>query len=69
MSNGMRPLLSQFQVEDRITDSDLSWNPSLEMTSGDQLCGTRLLSPEVQSIDYAGATTVTRVRNETLDDD
>jgi hypothetical protein len=41
----------------------------MEVIGGDQLCGARLLSREVQSINAAGATTTTRVRQETVDDD
>lgn len=69
MSSIIRPLLSQFEVKIDVTDPDPAWNPQAEMTSGDQLCGARLLSREVQSINGAGATTVTRVRQETIDDD
>lgn len=69
MSNRIRPLLSHFEVEIDVAGSSPSRNPQMEMTSGDQLCGARLLSREVQSIKGGGATTVTRVGQETVDDD
>lgn len=67
MSRTVKPVLSQFEVE--VTGHHTAWDPRMEITSSDQLCVTRLLSREVQSISAAGATTTTRVRQETIDDD
>jgi hypothetical protein len=69
MNRLIRPILSQFEIEVDGTGAYTVWNPGAEMTSSDQLCGARLLSRELQSINGAGATTVTRVNQETVDDD
>jgi len=69
MSRSIKPVLSQFEIEVDAVGTNPAWDPQAEMSSSDQLCGARLLSREVKSIDAAGATTVTRVRQETVDDD
>lgn len=67
MSRIVKPLLSQFEIE--MNEGHSTWNPEMEMTSSDQLCGARLVSRDVQSLNAPGATTSTRVRQETIDDD
>lgn len=69
MTRAVKPVLSQFEIEVDVVGPDLIWDPSIEMTSGDQLCGARLISREIHSINEVGATTRTRVRQETVDDD
>lgn len=69
MSRTIKPVLSQFEIEVDLANTNPAWVPQAEMSSSDQLCGARLLSREVQSIDAAGATTMTRVHQETVDDD
>jgi aspartate carbamoyltransferase catalytic subunit len=69
MSRIIKPVLSQFEIEVDVVGPNPAWDPQAEMSSSDQLCGARLLSRDVQSIEATGATTVTRVRQETVDDD
>jgi hypothetical protein len=69
MSKTIKPVFSQFEIEVNIAGTSPAWDPRAEMISGDPLCGLRLLSREVQSIEAVGATTTTRVNQETIDDD
>jgi hypothetical protein len=69
MNRPIKPILSQFEIDVHGADNYTDWNPGAEMTSGDQLCGARLLSRDIQSINGTGATKLTRVNGETVDDD
>ena len=69
MSTNIKPLLSRFEVEVLSVGPSKQWDPGLELIAADHLRHSKLVSREVTSINSSGATTVTRVRNETVDDD
>jgi hypothetical protein len=68
MTSNIKPLLSTFQSKVHVGD------PSEEdfeepRRASEYLAGTRLVSQDLQAIHGERGTTVTRVRDETVDDD
>ena len=67
-ANPITPLLCRFDV-DAASEEAAACDEPADILSRKVLLWSRLLSREIVSIDRAGATTVTRVGGETMDDD